>query len=394
MTEPLRWLHISDFHVGKDNYGQRRLFKEVIAEARAQVATGAGPDLVFITGDIANRGAPSEYTEFVDEFLAPLLSATTPRGAFAVPGNHDVDRSAARAVQKHGVLKNVREFLDPDPNGLAQRQSLLDRFAAYRGSGLPPDGDWLASAEGTFRIKLAIRGAQVGVVGLNTAWLSESDLDRHHLSPGKYMLQEALEAVADCDVKFVLGHHPLDWLIDEEVPSVRADLARNRAIYLCGHLHRIASERSEGAGEPLWTFQAGAGFQAREDEQWVNRILLGELEIPAGLVRLHPLQWSSSDMEWKPDGTAFPARNFQNGAWLFSISGNAELVPTIAHLTSTPNPQPTLQNLIDQWEALGDRIRKNQTFLSFLSLEIVDSVAMRSGQDELQILAKPSASNS
>ena len=26
----IRWLHISDFHTGKDEYGQRRLFKYIL----------------------------------------------------------------------------------------------------------------------------------------------------------------------------------------------------------------------------------------------------------------------------------------------------------------------------------------------------------------------------
>lgn len=33
------------------------------------------PDLVFITGDIANAGQRSEYAEFRRDFLAPLLDA-------------------------------------------------------------------------------------------------------------------------------------------------------------------------------------------------------------------------------------------------------------------------------------------------------------------------------
>ena len=28
--EPIRWLHLSDFHVGKDEYAQRKLFAELL----------------------------------------------------------------------------------------------------------------------------------------------------------------------------------------------------------------------------------------------------------------------------------------------------------------------------------------------------------------------------
>jgi len=29
MGKTVRWLHLSDFHVGMDDYGQRKLFREI-----------------------------------------------------------------------------------------------------------------------------------------------------------------------------------------------------------------------------------------------------------------------------------------------------------------------------------------------------------------------------
>jgi hypothetical protein len=53
--------------------------------------------------------------------------------------------------------------------------------------------------------------------------------------------------------------------------------------------------------------QAGAAFQAREKEQWVNRILWGELDFEDGSVRMTPLCWSRSYQEWSPETSAFPS---------------------------------------------------------------------------------------
>lgn len=53
--------------------------------------------------------------------------------------------------------------------------------------------------------------------------------------------------------------------------------------------------------------QAGAAFQAREDEKWINRIVWGELDAEAGTVRVIPQLWSRDHQEWSPDTTAFPS---------------------------------------------------------------------------------------
>src|SRR5437763_86621 len=113
----IRWLHLSDFHVGKDNYGQLQLFGYILDNVRAKVDTGVVPDFVFITGDLANKGQSSEYTSFTEQFVLPLSDLLPNSRIYAVPGNHDVDRSKARAVQRYGVLSLVPEFLDPTEQG-------------------------------------------------------------------------------------------------------------------------------------------------------------------------------------------------------------------------------------------------------------------------------------
>src|ERR1044072_8231258 len=116
----IRCLHLSDFHVGKDNYGQRHLFKYLLDHIRARTWDGSGPNMVFITGDIANKGLDVQYKDFYDNFFWPLLECLPPESRehiFIVPGNHDVDRTQARAVQSYDVLLRVQEFLDPTDEG-------------------------------------------------------------------------------------------------------------------------------------------------------------------------------------------------------------------------------------------------------------------------------------
>ncbi len=72
MDNSFKWLHLSDFHIGKDNYGQIKLFKYLHEHMSQNKKKGFFPDAVFITGDIANKGQADEYDMFLKEFIEPL----------------------------------------------------------------------------------------------------------------------------------------------------------------------------------------------------------------------------------------------------------------------------------------------------------------------------------
>jgi predicted MPP superfamily phosphohydrolase len=321
---PIRWLHLSDFHVGKDNYGQRRLFKYILDLVSARVDRGDIPDLVFITGDLANKGQLSEYEEFTDNFIYPLadiLGDGLLERIFTIPGNHDVDRSKAKSIGRYHVLQSVPEFLDPTNEGIAERSNLFPRFEAFASSDLSNRSGWLRSKEGAFTTILNIKTYKVGILGINTAWFCGGDDDRHQLSPGKSIVEEGLEAIKASDVRIVLGHHPIDWFIDDEGDAIRALLGKNKVIYLHGHLHKNRSRQEEGAGYPFITIQAGASFQAREDEKWVNRLLWCDLNLANRGIEIEPLRWSKDNQEWSLDGTAFPERYRKAGTdrWVLPL---------------------------------------------------------------------------
>jgi 3',5'-cyclic AMP phosphodiesterase CpdA len=69
-------LHLSDIHFGRVN--------EAAAAAALELARGAPPDLVLVTGDITQSGRRREFAAAA-EWLAAM-----PEPVFVVPGNHDV----------------------------------------------------------------------------------------------------------------------------------------------------------------------------------------------------------------------------------------------------------------------------------------------------------------
>ncbi|MDD2856511.1 MAG: metallophosphoesterase [Desulfuromonadaceae bacterium] len=306
----LRWLHLSDFHTGKDQYGQIQLFDSIIEHIENKIRTGQKPDIVFITGDVADKGKTEQYELFSNNFILPLIDIigdTTK--ILMVPGNHDVNREEARATKRYGVLSEIPEFLDPTKQGLHERQVLFPRFNAYVQAEMhdwvTSGRDWLFSEEGFYTHILEIDKQQIGILGINTAWLSEGDNDKHKLTPGKVAIEAGLKKLKGCEYKFILGHHPLDWY-DEDATSIRALLGKEGVIYIHGHLHRNSGYQEFGAGRKFLSLQSGATFQARESELWVNRLLWSELDLNLGVVKLHPLQWSKANQEWALDGIAYP----------------------------------------------------------------------------------------
>lgn len=337
----VRWLHLSDFHVGKDNYGQRVLFRHLLKHIQERVAAGVGPDIVLITGDIANKGKSDQYEKFCEEFYVPLwglLPDAVRERIIIIPGNHDVDRSQARAVQTYDVLLRVPEFLDPTEQGAFERRTILPRLKAFENNDYTSSGEhWLQSSSGILQREIEIQGHKVGIIGLNTAWLACTDQDRHKLSAGKSLLEEGLNALEKCALTLVLGHHPLDWLLDTEREPMRALLGRHNALYLHGHCHKDGGRYEVGAGYPFLTLQAGAAFQAREDEIWVNGLLWGEVDLATRELSVEPLQWSRDNQEWRLDGTAFPERFRRADRWVFPLPNPDTYKPHTDDLAIIPS---------------------------------------------------------
>lgn len=302
---PIRWLHLSDFHVGKDGYGQRQLFKYLLTHI-----TGAKkPHFVLITGDISQSGKSEQYDCFVEDFLNPLSEILGPgTKIICVPGNHDVDRSKAPFISRQTIRAKAPDFFDVDKHGLVKRQELLPRLAAFREMDqlyLDHD-DWLAREDGAFHLLSEINGYTVGILGVNTAWLSEGEQEKETLTPGKSIVEAGLELIGKADARIVLGHHPIDWFDPTDAQRISALFGRHKVLYLHGHMHRNTGRTIYGAGHAFINVQSGAAFQARESEQWINGFCWGEYCPSSQTLELEPFRWNASNQEWVHDMDAFP----------------------------------------------------------------------------------------
>jgi hypothetical protein len=123
-----------------DHYGQRKLFDQICGHVKERVESGEIPDLVFLTGDLANRGNSSEYVEFFESMLSPLTDALGGSSwsgkILAIPGNHDVERTQLPYFDRDAILELHGQAFDPTASGNALRQQFHPRFKNYSNSDI------------------------------------------------------------------------------------------------------------------------------------------------------------------------------------------------------------------------------------------------------------------
>lgn len=328
MTEEartIRWLHLSDFHVGKDDYATRKMFDYILSHVRHKKSEGFVPDLLFITGDLANKGLASEYETIWQDFILPLQQeiGSIDKKTFIVPGNHDVDRNKLSAFSREEIAKPESHYLDPTDEGARHRgDMLLPRFRAYLDNDLTPAHGAFSKPEGAYAHRLVIHGHEVGIVGINTAWLCKDDTDERKLTPGKPLLEKALDTIKSARLRIVLGHHPIDWFIPEQQKSIKSLLGQSHVLYLHGHLHDAWTEPTYGGGQSFLAIQTGAGFQSREGERWRNGLVWGEADLPAGEVRLQSWRWVPNQQAWTLATDAFHEHHRQSEWWHYPLPSN------------------------------------------------------------------------
>lgn len=99
---PIRWLHISDFHIKTgDTYDHDVVVEALLSSLPNLIERFGQPDFVIASGDIAFSGKKAEYdlaTQLFDAVLN-ILSLKRER-LFVVPGNHDVDRTKGMGLRR------------------------------------------------------------------------------------------------------------------------------------------------------------------------------------------------------------------------------------------------------------------------------------------------------
>lgn len=271
MDSTIRWLHLTDLHVGMDD--QDWLWPRMQSKFREDLAAihrTAGPwDLVLFTGDLVQKG--TEYAK-LEEIFAEIwrwfdeLQPGRPPQLLAVPGNHDLQwRDTAKAAVD--VLENWSSRPDVrdrfwKPEGDEYRQVVHGAFANYdkwwRNTPRKPDGVRHGMLPGDFSCTITNGDLRLGIVGLNSAFLQLTDKTDYQgrlaLHPKQFHEACGGDGVRWAEAHhacFLLTHHPPDWLNNETREHLKHEIMPSFCLHLCGHNHAtsVLQELAGGAKE-------------------------------------------------------------------------------------------------------------------------------------------------
>lgn len=250
----------------------------VISDIRDQMQSIGAPDLVLFTGDLAYRGARSDYAK-VDETIEEIRECIGPAPVLVtVPGNHDLTRPSsldleAIAAKEYFTRKDVRDGFVKGHKASVEffssmfaeyhdwwkrtiRKDWLDRSLRFQEGVLP--GDFLLTIEKG--------GLRLGIAGMNSAFLHFFDADEE----GVLALEcEQLAAVTNLprwrnqhDAALLLMHHPRAALHPESRQILTDAIYPGEAFTACyfGHMHANKSETTIVGGSDTRRWIQGASL--------------------------------------------------------------------------------------------------------------------------------------
>lgn len=285
MGSMIRWLHLTDLHVGMND--QDWLWPRMRIKFRddlRKISEAAGPwDLVLFTGDLVQKGM--EYAK-LDEVFDDLWRWFAELGCdpelLAIPGNHDLQWRDAKdpvvtMLQKWDSESDVREGYWNEAGG-PYRQTVMEAFSDYeawwRDTTRKPDGVRHGELPGDFACTFTKGDLRLGIVGLNSAFLQlTAKRGRGRGTYRGHLAVDPRQFHGACDgdgVKWaeshhaclLMTHHPPEWLHKESLRVFDAEIMESFFLHLCGHNHetRVLQELTGGAEHAALRWQGRSLF--------------------------------------------------------------------------------------------------------------------------------------
>ncbi|MBI5445363.1 MAG: metallophosphoesterase, partial [Deltaproteobacteria bacterium] len=383
----LRWLHLSDLHFDATSRWERRAVLTSLLRFLKEdvVDRGLAPHLVFVTGDVANKGQEPEYGQ-AEEFLGRLmetLGLDARRQLFLVPGNHDVDRSRIDVVDEMIVDRLTKTGEDgPDPAEIERVLSnaravdalsaRLEAFYSFTRRLLGPTRGW--DPRRPWRADtVEVDGLGLGIFQLNTAWASGPDDDKKgRLLLGGCQVREALAELPGVSLKLALLHHPLAWLAPPDEREV-AGVLRGRGgvdMLLTGHLHDTETVGRHTPDGATLEMAAGATYTGGK---WPLGCCLVDLDGGTGGGTVHFYGYTPRGGGfWHLDNSRYAGA--PSGTWSFPLPGGFANGDTAS---ADPGPDPA-QRLAAQVARYRSAAVAYHARVSFLGLSVRDQSPQKS----------------
>ena len=294
---PLRWLHLSDLHVGcRGEAAWWHVLDQFWRSVDEHLKIVGAPDLVLLTGDLTFKGEPAEFdrlTKFLEKLLGRLPKSADghPPLVVAVPGNHDLQRPSGLGALPYRVLRDFEKGRDdPDVAGLVEAfwdkedasflRPLFANYLAWFDGVIRPraarPGVTLQTSffPGDVHVKIALPGRfPLAIVGLNSAWMQYQGgdfegklalpLEQFHAALPHAKGETPTAVLDEAHRALLLMHHPRDWLSKPQRQLFDSGIYPGGRFVAClhGHMHEPdAINKSEAGGVARCYYQAPSLF--------------------------------------------------------------------------------------------------------------------------------------
>ena len=272
-TTTFSWLHLTDLHFGLTGQDCRwPNVRKSFFDDLADLHTRCGPwDAVFFTGDLVQQGTSAEFAAMQKEVLDELWEKLAELGSgeavlLAVPGNHDlqrpnqkIDNPAVDALLDVERFPKIADKFWSQATG-SYRQVIDTAFAPYSAwwNSTPRRAANLTTGAlpGDFVCSLTAGEKQIGIMGLNTAFLQLDKGDYHGKLVWDVQQVHALCAggvdkwLAKHEFCILLSHQGPDWLTQAAREQGKIEIAPpgRFAVHLFGHMHENKLEYTQLGG--------------------------------------------------------------------------------------------------------------------------------------------------
>lgn len=285
----IRWLHISDLHLGNSDFSTDELRDELPGFLKKE---GLWCDYVFCTGDIKTAGpADHGYTDEMVEFLKEVCSAVgvSAERLFIVPGNHDINREIAdrkKAIEKV-MFKRNGYYVSAE--GVIEREDMWailegeKDFINFLGKVLPADR--VALYGNPDEPHFIVETEDFNILHVDTTITYTEGQEATDLIVGSHALYTVVRKQNSNKPTILLTHYPFTSLLQDEKKCLSPMLKKNGIkLWLAGHEH-------DQLIQPVSYLDSVQTGELRYENNASASVLIGEYNEKTGRGSIYAYVW-------------------------------------------------------------------------------------------------------
>lgn len=237
----IRWLHISDLHLGNEDLTSSCMRDDLISFLEQQDYKF---DYIFLTGDILTAGPDASFTQEMGDFLKKICEAAGVAydRMYITPGNHDINRNAeGRDDSIKKAIYDRSGYYDPRKGDIS-KDDLMNIWAGqvnFRNflSSIYSE-EHLAYYLDAQQPHFVIETEDFNIIHLDTTISYTEGQEATDLIVGLNPLYKVLNKTNKKKPSVLITHYPITSLLQDEKKTISIYLQkRGVRLWLAGHEH-------------------------------------------------------------------------------------------------------------------------------------------------------------